>query len=129
MIKRAVGTFDVSIKPLANTDALPGRMALDKIFQGDLTAVGHGEMLTAFTQCEDSAGYVAIERIAGKLHDRQGTFIFQHNGIMARGAQQLSIVVVPDSGTEGLTGIKGNFSVQMVDGQHHYTFEYDLPEA
>lgn len=129
MTRQATGTFDVTMEPLSAPDAMPGRMTLDKTFQGDLEAVGHGEMLTALTSTEGSAGYVAIERIAGTLHGRRGTFIFQHNGIMARGTQQLSVVVVPDSGTEELAGITGNFSIQMVDGQHHYTFEYSLPEA
>jgi hypothetical protein len=47
---------------------------------------------------------------------------------MNRGAQQLSIVVVPDSGTEQLTGIAGVFSLTVVDGKHQYIFDYTLPE-
>lgn len=125
---RATGTFDVTLQPLSPPDALPGRIALDKRFFGDLTGVGKGEMLTALTGTEGSAGYVAIERITANLHGRQGAFVFQHNGIMNRGAQQLSIVVVPDSGTEQLTGIAGVFSLTVVDGKHHYIFDYTLPE-
>lgn len=126
--QRAIGTFEVTIQPLSAPDALPGRMALDKEFHGDLSGVGKGEMLTALTDTEGSAGYVAIERVTGALHGRQGSFVFQHTGIMNQGAQQLSIVVVPDSGTEQLTGIAGVFSLTVADGKHHYIFDYTLPE-
>ena len=91
-------------------------------------AVGKGEMLTALTGVEGSAGYVAIERVTGTLNGRKGSFVFQHAGIMSRGDQQLSISVVPDSGTEQLTGISGVFSLTIVDGKHGYVFDYSLPE-
>lgn len=126
--QRAIGTFEVTMQPLSAPDALPGRMALDKRFHGDLSGVGKGEMLTALTSTAGSAGYVAIEQITGTLHGRRGSFIFQHNGIMNRGAQQLSIVVVPDSGAGQLTGIAGVFSLTIVDGKHQYTFDYTLPK-
>jgi hypothetical protein len=132
MTKRATGTFEVVMQPLSEPDAVPGaalgRMSLDKQFNGDLLAVGKGEMLTALTGVEGSAGYVAIERVTGTLNGRQGSFVFQHAGIMSRGDQQLSISVVPDSGTEQLTGISGVFSLTIVDGKHGYAFDYSLPE-
>src|SRR3979411_2994597 len=109
MTKHASGTFEVSLKPQSPSEELVGasvgRMSLDKQFAGDLVAIGKGEMLTAITQTKGSAGYVAIERVTGTLHGRKGSFVFQHSGTMDRGAQQLSITVVPDSGTEELAGI------------------------
>lgn len=128
----ASGTFEVNMQPQGEPNAVEGislgRLSLAKQFSGDLVATGKGEMLTALTGVNGSAGYVAIERVTGTLHGRQGSFVFQHNGLMARGAQQLSIVVVPDSGTGQLTGIAGVFSLTIVDGQHQYTFDYTLPE-
>ena len=132
MTKRATGTFDVAMQPMSESDAAPGatlgRLSLDKQFHGDLLAVGKGEMLTALTGVEGSAGYVAIERVTGTLNGRKGSFVFQHAGIMSRGDQQLSISVVPDSGTEQLTGLSGVFSLTIVDGKHGYVFDYSLPE-
>ena len=132
MTKRATGTFEVVMQPLSEPDVAPrttlGRLSLDKQFHGDLDAVGKGEMLTALTGVEGSAGYVAIERVTGTLNGRKGSFVFQHAGIMSRGYQQLSISVVPDSGTEQLTGISGVFSLTIVDGKHVYAFDYSLPE-
>ena len=56
-------------------------------------------MLAAMTDVEGSAGYVAMERVAGKLDGREGTFALQHSGTMTRGTPHLVITVVPDSGT------------------------------
>ena len=103
-----------------------GRMSLDKRFDGDLSATGRGQMLTAMTAVQGSAGYVAIERVTGTLHGKSGSFVFQHTGRMAHGAQQLSISVVPDSGTGELTGISGTFRIQIVEGKHFYEFDYRL---
>jgi hypothetical protein len=45
---------------------------------------------------------------------------------MNRGTQQLSITVVPDSGTEELAGLTGNFTIKIADGKHSYEFEYAI---
>lgn len=131
MTKQATGTFTVAMQPQGEPDAAPGatlgRMSLEKQFHGDLQGVGQGTMLTAVTDTDGSAGYVAIERVSGTLHGRRGSFVFQHNGLMQRGAQQLTIRVVPDSGTGELTGLAGTFGLKIIDGQHHYTFDYTLP--
>ena len=74
-----------------------------------------------------SAGYVAMERVTATLQGRSGSFALQHSGTMDRGTPSLSISVVPDSGTDGLTGISGRMQIDISDGQHFYTFEYVLP--
>ena len=40
----------------------------------------------------------------------------------------LTIVVVPDSGTEGLSGLSGNMTITITEGKHFYELEYTLPE-
>ena len=128
----AKGSFTVEMKPQVEAASVEGvnlgRMSLDKRFEGDLTATGKGEMLTALTPIRGSAGYVAIERVTGTLHGRSGSFVFQHAGTMDQGAQQLSITVVPDSGTGALVGIVGTFKLTIIDGKHFYEFEYSLPQ-
>ena len=133
MKHQASGTFEVAIQMQGEADNAGGvslgRMSLDKKFAGDLQAVGKGEMLSARSAVEGSAGYVAIERVTGTLQGRQGSFVFQHTGVMNRGESQLSITVVPDSGTEELSGIAGEFLLTIQDGKHHYIFTYSLPES
>jgi hypothetical protein len=48
---------------------------------------------------------------------------------MTRGVQSLLITVVPDSGTEGLTGLAGTMAIIIAEGKHSYQFEYTLPPA
>ena len=102
MTQRAAGPFDVSIKPLEAYNKTPGanlaRMSIDKQFHGDLEGASQGEMLSSGS-AKDSGGYVAIERVTGTLHGRQGSFALQHNATMTRGAPYLNIIVVPGSGT------------------------------
>ena len=126
----AKGSFTVEMKPQDDPNAADGvslgRLLLQKRFEGELEGSSEGQMLTAMTSVKGSAGYVAIERVTGALHGKAGTFVFQHTGTMSRGAQQLSISVVPDSGTGELIGLSGTFSIQIVEGKHLYEFEYQL---
>jgi hypothetical protein len=72
---------------------------------------------------------VAIEKVTGTLQGRSGSFILHHTGIMTRGVPELTISVVPDSGTDQLAGIAGKMNIIIKDGKHSYDFEYTLPEA
>lgn len=131
--QHANGTFDVKVIPQGEADKAEGstlgRMSLDKQYHGDLDATAKGEMLTAGTDVKGSAGYVAIERVSGTLHGRSGSFVLQHTGTMNRGALQLSITVVPDSGTGQLAGLAGKLAIVIENGKHSYQFDYTLPAA
>ena len=126
----ASGTFDVKLIPQApeeaSEDSGMGRMTIDKQFFSDLDAHSVGQMLTAMTATEGSAGYDAIEHVSGTLHERVGTFVLQHNATMAHGAQQQSVSVVPDSGTGELVGLSGEMKITISDGKHFYEFTYTL---
>src|SRR5262245_41276815 len=125
MTERATGTFEVKLAPIPLDDksASPtlARMTIDKQFEGDLIAHSKGEMLSAGTAVKGSAGYVAIERVTGKLKGRSGCFVLQHNATMNRGVPELNIIVVPDSGSDDLTGLAGKMTIQIESGKHFYT--------
>jgi hypothetical protein len=129
MTGQAKGEFEVNLVPQADR-VVKGlnRMTIDKQFKGDLEAVTQGQMLSAATEIPNSAGYVAVERVEGKLNERKGSFVLQHTGTMNRGKSSLLITVVPDSGTAELSGIIGTLSINIVDGKHFYVFDYELPE-
>ena len=125
----ATGPFDVKVTPQDDPtdDPLLSRMTLGKTYHGDLEATAQGQMLAAGTAVKGSGAYVAIEKITGTLNGRTGTFILQHTGIMARNVPQLTINVVPDSGTGDLTGLSGQMTIIIApDGKHSYDFEYTL---
>lgn len=130
MTHRANGTFEVKLTPQSPEDKSEssnmGRMLIDKQFHGDLEAISKGQMLSAMTAVKGSAGYVAIEQVSGALHARSGTFVLQHSGTMTRGAPELSVTVVPDSGTDQLVGLAGKMMINIVDGKHFYEFEYTI---
>ena len=130
-MKHAQGEFDVKVTPLLLAgpaeDPTLGRLSIEKEFRGDLVGSGSGQMLTAMTEVEGSAAYVAIERVSGILEGREGTFALQHRGTMARGAQELLVSVVPDSGTGKLSGISGTLHIIIEDKKHRYDFEYSVP--
>ena len=130
-VMRASGTFDVKMVPQADENADPalGRMSLDKQFHGDLEGGSRGQMLTAMSAVKGSAGYVALEKVTGKLGGRSGTFALQHSGTMTRGVPELAITVVPDSGTDQLAGLAGRMTIRIEDGKHFYELEYTLSET
>ena len=131
MATYASGTFEVKLVPQddKSEDATMGRMTIDKQFHGDLEGVSKGQMLTALTSVEGSAGYVAIERVSGTLHGRSGSFALQHSSVMSRGEPQQNIIVVPDSGDGQLTGLAGRMTITIADGKHSYEFEYTLAQT
>jgi hypothetical protein len=131
MVKHATGEFDVKLVPQKDEgigDATIGRMSIDKQYHGDLEGTGLGQMLAGMAaDVKDSGAYVAIERVRGTLHGRKGSFAVHHRGVMTRGAQDLVITVIPDSGTGELTGITGTMTIDLKDGKHFYGIDYTLP--
>lgn len=126
------GAFDVKISPQAadtgHDDSGIGRMLLDKTYHGPLTAHSLGQMLAFRSAVQGSAGYVAMERVTGTLEGRSGSFVLQHSGTMDKGSQHLDLHVVPDSGTEELTGLSGTMKILIEEGgKHFYEFELTLP--
>jgi|SRR5579872_2317722 len=131
MIQHTTGSFDVKLTPQAAEDGNTslGRMTIEKQFHGVLDAVSHGQMLAVQTNIKGSAGYVALEVVNGSLAGRKGTFALQHSGTMDRGQPQLSVTVVPDSGTDELRGLSGKMEIRIeAGGKHFYDFDYRIAD-
>lgn len=124
----AKGTFEVKLAPEqdASGESVVGKITIDKQFQGDIEGTSRGLMVMAGTAVQGSAGYVALEKVTASIDGKSGSFYLQHNGIMNRGEGSLNVVVIPDSGTEGLTGLSGSMSIKIEDGKHYYEFDYML---
>lgn len=127
----ANGRFEVKLQPLeappGHDGMTLGRISIDKQFHGQLEGSSQGQMLSALSPVKGSGGYVAIEQVSGTLNGRQGSFVLQHSGSMAAGGQQLTITVVPDSGSGELAGLSGTLAIRIENGQHYYDFDYQLP--
>lgn len=131
MDQQAKGEFDVerSIEPSCDMGdgVAAGHYRFDKRFAGELEATSVVHMLAVGTDVPGSAAYVAIERVSGNLHGRTGHFFLQHNGVMNRGAASLLLTIVPDSGGGALAGISGRMAIDITQGKHFYTLDYQLP--
>lgn len=132
MSQRASGSFDVKVTPqkpdtqIARAANL-SRLTIDKRFHGDLEGISKGEMLALQTDVKGSAGYVALERVTGKLKGRSGSFVLQHSATMSRGEPDSQISVVPDSATGELRGLSGKMNIIVAaDGAHSYEFDFKI---
>ena len=129
---QAKGEFEVKRIPQEELDigegATVGHSRFDKRFHGPLDATSVVHMLAVMSAVPGSGAYVAMERIEGTLDGRRGSFFAQHNRAMDRGKPTLDLTVVPDTGTGDLTGLHGRIAIDIVDGKHSYTFDYDFRE-
>ena len=129
MPQQAQGTFTVDVQPLTPTPAEGiARYTIHKQLHGDLEGSTQGEMFSAGDPKHGHAGYVAIERVTGTLAGKGGSFVLQHLATMDANGPQMTVQVVPGSGTDDLHGITGIFTITVVEGQHTYTFTYELPQ-
>jgi hypothetical protein len=129
MPHHAKGPFDVKVTPQESAPgAAVARMLLYKEFRGDLEAIAHGEMMATHEPLTGAGVYVALDRVMGTLHGRSGSFLIAHRGIRNADGQELSIVIVPGSGTGQLTGITGTMGIEIVEKAHFYSVEYEVPE-
>ena len=130
-MKQVKGTFDVrrtgqSVVEGAGEETNMARIRLEKTFHGALEASSVVEMTSVGTAVPGSAAYVAIEHVRGRLDGRDGSFALQHAGTMDRGTPSLSVSIVPDSGTGELDGLSGTMHIDVAEGQHFYTLEFEL---
>jgi hypothetical protein len=127
---QAKGTFEISMQaepPFHEADGVSlGRMTFEKVFSGPLAGASTVYMMGVHTPVAGSAGYVAVERFTGTLAGKHGAFVMQHLGSMKGGAFELTVKVVPDSASGELKGLAGRLAIDIVDGQHFYTFDYDF---
>lgn len=128
---QAKGTFEVQVTndpPVHADDTIAiGRHTVTKQFAGDLTGDSVVYMTSAGRPGSTSGVYVAIERVRGSLGGKRGTFALHHVGVRGPGVQTLAIEIVLDSGTAELAGISGTLVIEIVEKQHRYTLDYQLP--
>ena len=83
------------------------RIHVVETFSGDLSGEGVVEFLQV-ARPDGSASFIGIERVAGAIGGREGTFLLQDTGTVEDNVISGECFVVPGSGTGGLTGLRGN---------------------
>lgn len=106
-----------------------GEARVSKRYHGDLEAEGRARVLMCSEGGEGpvrNAGYIASERVEGRLAGREGTFVLQHWGIIgADSPPRTGGHVVPGSGTGELAGLSGTMEIRVdSDGTHTLAMDY-----
>ncbi|TQM39026.1 DUF3224 domain-containing protein [Pseudonocardia cypriaca] len=99
-----------------------------KTFEGGISGTSSTELLQAIAG-DGGAAYVGMERVAGEIDGRKGTFVLRHSASMtADGGGDMRVDVVPGSATGDLAGLTGELTITMTpEREHSYSFAYSLP--
>ncbi len=129
-MKQVKGKFEVKGTPL-DKDSVSQELGLlqmkfEKTFFGPLSGTGLVSMMGIMNQTIGSGGYVAIERVVGELDSLKGSFYLEHSSSLSKGVASQAITVIPDSGKGDLEGIAGNMMIDIINGEHFYTFNYSI---
>ena len=82
------------------------RIHVAESFSGDIEGDGVAEFLQV-SVADDSASFVGVERVIGRVGDRSGTFVLQDAGTLSGTTVSGTWFVVPGSGTAQLEGLRG----------------------
>lgn len=103
------------------------RTEVKKVFSGEIEAESSAILLMCQTEDNSGAGYVASERVTGRVGERRGSFVIQHGGSLLNG-QPLDIFgyIVPGSGTDELRGLRGHCSFYHDEHGSTFTLDYEI---
>jgi len=128
MTRRAQSQLTVESRenaPVEWDGAAMSRARWTKSFTGDLTATSYIEFVMG--KLSEGGGpqvYVGVERVGGTLHGRKGSFVLVHQARTLEDESEMTITVLPGSGTGDLTGLTGTGHITP---DHEFVLDYDLP--
>ena len=132
MTIQATGTFvgkSWDEKPFHELAGAPrlARASVANAFHGDVEGDGTLEYLLIYRE-DGSCGYIGVERVVGRIGDRSGSFVLQHEGNYAVDTATGTWFVVPGSGTGELHGLQGDGAFVGKHGEPSasYTLDYDF---
>jgi len=121
----AMGTFQVSLEPQSDAAFPAGRMVMDKVYSGDMSGTGKGQMISKRTE-SGRAVYYAIEEFLGSVNGKSGAFTLIHNGHMDQESQTLNVDILAGSASGELEDIVGEMSITQDSHGHSYQLAYEL---
>ena len=126
----AHSTFKIDLWNPIPWDQIPdghtlGRATVKKTFAGDLEGTSTAELVMS-RGADNSAAYVAIERIDGLLGGRSGTFVLMHAATADASGQRGDWQVVPGSGTGELRGLRGKAEYRHDAAGAFFTLDYEI---
>jgi hypothetical protein len=115
-------------KPYNEGQDLPKltRASVIKSFSGDLEGEGQVEYLMMY-RTDGSASFVGLERFAGRIGGKAGSFVLQRTGVFEGGVAKETYTVVAGSGTGELRGLRGEGSTALGHGtEYPFALTYEL---
>jgi hypothetical protein len=130
MSTRIVSAFEVTSWEQAPYDEPEGgpsllRATVNKVFAGEVEGISTAELLMCRPTANE-AGYVGSERFIGRIGEKSGSFVIQHGATQDGEAFNLFGNIVPGSGTDELSGIRGSATFRHDAGGAIFTLEYDF---
>jgi hypothetical protein len=128
----ATATFTIDDWQQDALDDAPGaplsRARVRKTFSGDLEATSATEILLAGDPSDENArAYLGVERITGTLGARSGSFVLIHSAVAAGDDSHVAWTILPGSGTDELTEIRGSAELSVdTAGGHSIGLDYEL---
>lgn len=101
-------------------------MTNDRSRQNVLRVAARLVVAIGLASCAAAAGPAQAHSADAPGVRKERTVTSQHSGTMTRGEPQLTITVVPDSGTGELAGLAGTMMIKIADGKHSYEMDYTL---
>jgi hypothetical protein len=96
------------------------------VYTGDIEGEGATEYLMAYSP-DGTGSFVGLERIAGRIGNRAGSFVTQHTGTFDPQSVTTRWEFVPGLGTGALEGLVGGGAIKLIGhGPYPFDFEYDF---
>ena len=101
------------------------RASVTATYSGDI--VGESTLEYLMYYGAETVRFIGLERVTGRLGDRSGSFVLQHDGVYADGEAQGAFTVVDGSGTDDLRGLRGTGNLGAQHGSEgNVTLDYDF---
>ena len=116
-------------KPYSEGEGLPklSRATVTKTYTGDIEAQAQVDYLMMY-RGDGSASFVGLERVVGRIGEKNGTFVLQRLGAFESGLAKESYTVIAGSATGELAGLLGNGNSAVGHGMEHpFSLMYELP--
>jgi hypothetical protein len=127
----AHATFEVKGWDESTTSEADGQLKITRAsvtfaYKGDVDGESAMEYVMMYRP-DESATVIGLERFAGTLDGKSGTFVLEHHGGYADGVASAETNVVQGSATGQLKGLRGHGqAVSRKDGTTAFTLEYEF---
>jgi len=121
---KITGWDEIPYKEFDNGSKLT-KAKVSQAYEGELSGEGSVEFLMSYAS-NGTANFVGIELVTGILSGKSGGFIIQHIGTFGANGASSNWTILPNSGTDELTGISGEGSYEATGESVVMPFSYRI---